>query len=61
MHFVWWAFYMVALSGTLLVVYEICAAEHDIFLFSRGDTHFPNRVTYVFLEIPSSIGSWYLG
>jgi len=52
---------MVALSGTLLVVYEICAAEHDIFLFSRGDTHFPNRVTYVFLEIPSSIGSWYLG
>jgi hypothetical protein len=30
--------YMVALSGTLLVVYQICAAEHDIFLFSRGDT-----------------------
>jgi hypothetical protein len=34
----WWAFYMVALSGTLLVVYQICAAEHDNFLFSRGDT-----------------------
>jgi hypothetical protein len=27
---------MVELSGTLLVVYQICAAEHDIFLFSRG-------------------------
>jgi len=39
----WWAFYMVALSGTLLVVYQICAAEHGIFLFSRGDTCiFPN-------------------
>jgi hypothetical protein len=29
---------MVALSGTLLVVYQICAAEHDISLFPRGDT-----------------------
>jgi hypothetical protein len=29
---------MVALSGTLLVVIQICAAEHDIILFSRGDT-----------------------
>ena len=46
----WWAFYMVALSGTLLVVYQICAAEHGIFLFSRGDTCiFPNWVTCVFL------------
>jgi hypothetical protein len=26
---------MVALSGTLLVGYQICAAEHDIFLFFR--------------------------
>ena len=30
----WWAFYMVALSGTLLVVYQICAAKHD-FISSR--------------------------
>ena len=29
----WWAFYMVALSGTLLAVYQICVAGHDIFLF----------------------------
>jgi len=28
---------MVALSGTLLVVYQICAAEHDVFLFFRCD------------------------
>jgi hypothetical protein len=31
----WWAFCKVALGGTLLVVYQICAAEHDIFLFSE--------------------------
>jgi len=31
---------MVALSGTLLVVYQTCAAEHDILLFSRGDCIF---------------------
>ena len=30
---------MVALSDTLLVVYQTCAAEHYIFLFSRGDTY----------------------
>jgi len=29
---------MVALSGTFLIVYEICAAEHDVSLFSGGDT-----------------------
>jgi len=29
---------MAALSGKLLVVYKICAAEHDIFCSSRGDT-----------------------
>jgi len=29
---------MVALSSTLLVVYQICGAKHDGFLFSRGDT-----------------------
>jgi len=29
---------MVALSGTLFVVYQISAAEREIFLFSRGDT-----------------------
>jgi hypothetical protein len=31
---------MVALSDTILVVpvYQICAAEHDMFLYSRGDT-----------------------
>jgi hypothetical protein len=34
---------MVALSGTLLVVYQICAAELAFFPFSRGDTCiFPN-------------------
>jgi hypothetical protein len=27
------------LSGMLLVVYQICLAEHDILLFSRGDWH----------------------
>jgi len=27
---------MVALSDTLLFVHQISAAEHDIFLFSRG-------------------------
>jgi hypothetical protein len=32
----WWAFYIIALSGSLLVVYQICAAEHDNFLFSKG-------------------------
>jgi hypothetical protein len=26
------------MSGTLLVVYQICAAGHDIFLFLKGDT-----------------------
>jgi hypothetical protein len=42
---------MVALSGTLLVVYQICAAEHDTFLFSEGDTRiFPKWVTYRFLN-----------
>jgi hypothetical protein len=35
---VWWAFCMVALNDTGLVVYHICAAEHDILIFSRGDT-----------------------
>jgi hypothetical protein len=50
---------MVALSGTLLVVFQTCVAEHEIFLFSRGDKHLPKQVSYVFLEIPSSIGSWY--
>ena len=29
---------MVALNDTGLVVYHICAAEHDILIFSRGDT-----------------------
>jgi len=42
---------MVALSGTLLVVYQICASEHEIFLLFRGDTCiFPKRVTHVFLD-----------
>jgi hypothetical protein len=27
----WWDFCMVALSSTLSVVYQVCAAEHDIF------------------------------
>ena len=41
---------MVALSGTLLV-YQTCAAEHDVFLFSRGDTCiFPKHIAYVFLD-----------
>jgi hypothetical protein len=34
----WRAFYVVVLSGTLLVVYQIRTAEHCIFLFSGGDT-----------------------
>jgi hypothetical protein len=47
----WWAFHMVALSGTLLVAYQVCAAKHDILLFSRADTSiFPKRVTRVFFE-----------
>ena len=34
---------MVALSGTVLVVYQICAAEYDILLFSKADICiFPN-------------------
>jgi len=40
---------MVASSGTLsLVVYQICAAEHDIYTFFRGDTCFP-KMSYAFL------------
>ena len=42
---------MVALDGTLLVVFQICAAKHGFFLFSRGDTCiFPKRITHVFLD-----------
>ena len=48
--------YMVALSGTLLVVYQICAAEHDIFLFSRGDQ---NELLMSFSTLPSLTISWY--
>ena len=56
----WWDFYMVgALGGKLYVVYQICAAEHDIILFSRGDTCiFPNWVTYVFLVKALSVAIW---
>jgi len=47
----WWAFYLVTLSGTLLVVYQVCAAELDILFSSRGDTCiFPEWVNYVFLD-----------
>jgi hypothetical protein len=31
------AFYTVAISGTLLVVNQICVAEHDMYLLSRCD------------------------
>ena len=49
---------MVALSGTLLVVYHICAVEHDIFLFFRGDTNILFKsVTYVFLGDRMGYGS----
>jgi len=42
---------VVALSGKLLVVYQVYAAKHDIFLFSRGDAGiFPKRITYAFLD-----------
>jgi hypothetical protein len=46
----WWAFYMVALNGTLLVAYQICAAEHDTFLFSRGDTCIIPKLLVAFLD-----------
>jgi hypothetical protein len=49
---------MVALSGTLLVVYHICAVEHDIFLFFRGDTNILFKsVTYVFLDNASLLSA----
>ena len=41
---------MAALSGTLLMVYQICAAEHDIVLFSRGDIIFFQTELLVFLD-----------
>jgi hypothetical protein len=51
---------MVALSGTLLVVHQVCAAEHSIL--------FPPEVTLAFIQnellmsfstMPSLIGFWY--
>jgi len=54
----WWASYMVALSGTFLVVYLVCAAEHDIFLFFRGDIAlFRNELLMSFSTMPSMISS----
>jgi hypothetical protein len=50
---------MVALSGTLLVECQICTAEHDIFLFSRGDI-FLSELLMSFSTMPSLINSWYL-
>ena len=51
---------MVALSGTLLIVFQICAAEHDIILFSRGDIiFFQNELLMSFSTMPSLISSWY--
>jgi hypothetical protein len=51
---------MVALSGTLLVVYQICAAEHGIF-FSPEVTlaFFQSELLMSFLTMPSLISSWY--
>jgi hypothetical protein len=37
----WWAFCMVALSGTLLVVNQIRVAEHDILLYPEVTRVFP--------------------
>jgi hypothetical protein len=34
----WWAFCIAALSGTHTIVYQICAAEHDIPSYPRSDT-----------------------
>ena len=57
----WWGFYMVALSGTLLVVHQISVAEHDILLFSKSDTlaFFQYEFLMSFSTMPSLISSWY--
>ena len=54
----WWAFYMVALSGTLLNINQIYAAEHDIF-FYRCDTCIFPELLMSFSTMPSLIRSWY--
>jgi len=51
---------MVALSGTLLVVYQICAAERDIFFCPEVTfVFFQNELLMSFLTMPSFISSWY--
>jgi hypothetical protein len=49
---------LIALSGTLIFVYQICAAEHDIFLFFRG-AFFQNELPMSFASMPSLISSRY--
>jgi hypothetical protein len=45
---------MFALSGTLLVIHQICVAEHDVFLFPRGDIAFFQN------ELPMSFSTAFL-
>jgi hypothetical protein len=52
---------MVALSGTLSVVYQIRMAEHDIFVFSKGDTCISHEELLIsFSTLSSLISSWIL-
>ena len=56
-----WAFYMVALSGMLLVVFEICAAEQE----GVGSITFGGRVqipikNYTFGNLTSRAIDWYV-
>jgi len=44
-----WAFYIIVLSGTLLVAYQTCPADQDTFLFSRGAA-ISKQITDVFLN-----------
>jgi len=51
---------MAALSGTLLVVYQICATEHDIFSSPEVTlAFFQNELLVPFSIVPSLINSWY--
>jgi hypothetical protein len=34
----WWAFYIDALSGMLLIVYQVCAAKNMTLFFSPEET-----------------------
>ena len=51
--------HVVAPSGTLLVAYQICAAEHD-FISSSGDTYIFPKLVYSLSTLPSLVNSWYV-